>query len=126
MTTYRAPLRDMQFVMKDLLNYEKHYQSLPACDEVNQELIDAILGEASKFSEEVIAPLNAVGDEAGCELLDDGEVRTPPGFKEAYQQYVDGGWPSLDQPSRYGGQDLPMSIGLTVREMTGTANWSWE
>ena len=125
MTTYRAPLRDMQFVMQDLLNYEKHYQSLPACDEINQELIDAILGEASKFSEEVVAPLNAVGDEVGCELLEDGEVRTPPGFKEAYQQYVDGGWPSLDQPARYGGQDLPMSIGTTVREMTGTANWSW-
>ena len=125
MTTYKAPLRDMQFVMKDVLNFEKHYQSLPACDEVNQELIDAILGEASKFSEEVVAPLNTVGDEAGCEMLENGEVRTPPGFKEAYQQYVDGGWPSLDQPSRYGGQDLPMSIGLTVREMTGTANWSW-
>ena len=125
MSTYKAPLRDMQFVMQDLLNYEKHYQSLPHCDEVNQELIDAILEEASKFSEEVVAPLNAVGDEAGCEMLDDGEVRTPPGFKEAYQQYVDGGWPSLDQPSQYGGQDLPLSIGMTIREMAGTANWSW-
>jgi len=125
MTTYKAPLRDMQFVMQDLLNYEKHYESLPACDEVNQELIDAILGEASKFSEDIIAPLNAVGDEKGCEMLEDGEVRTPPGFKEAYQQYVDGGWPSLDQPARYGGQDLPMSIGLPIREMNGTANWSW-
>ena len=125
MITYKAPLRDMQFVMQDLLNFEKHYQSLPACDEVNQELIDAILGEASKFSEEVVAPLNAVGDEAGCEMLDDGEVRTPPGFKEAYQQFVEGGWPSLDQPSRYGGQDLPMSIGMSIREMAGTANWSW-
>jgi len=125
MTIYKAPVRDMQFVMQDLLNFEKHYQSLPACDEVNQELIDAILGEASKFAEEVLAPLNVVGDEAGCEMLEDGQVRTPPGFKEAYQQYVDGGWPSLDQPSRYGGQDLPMSVGLTVREMNGTANWSW-
>ena len=125
MTTYKAPLRDMQFVMQDLLNIEKHYQSLPACDEVNQELVDAILGEASKFAEEVIAPLNVVGDEVGCEMLENGEVRTAPGFKEAYQQYIDGGWPSLDQPSRYGGQDLPMSIGLTVREMNGTANWSW-
>ncbi|MGI9263824.1 MAG: acyl-CoA dehydrogenase C-terminal domain-containing protein [Gammaproteobacteria bacterium] len=125
MTTYKAPVRDMQFVMQDLLNYEKHYQSLPACDEVNQDLIDAILGEASKFSEEVVAPLNAVGDEEGCQMLDNGEVRTPPGFKEAYQQYVDGGWPSLDQPSRYGGQDLPMSIGMPIREMNGTANWSW-
>jgi len=125
MTTYKAPLRDMQFVMQDLLNFEKHYQSLPACDEVNQELIDAILGEASKFSEEIVAPLNGVGDQAGCEMLEDGAVRTPPGFKEAYKQYVDAGWPSLDQPARYGGQDLPMSIGLTVREMNGTANWAW-
>ena len=74
MTTYKAPLRDMQFVMRDLLNFERHYQSLPACEEVNQELIDAILGEASKFSEEVVAPLNAVGDEQGCRMLDDGET----------------------------------------------------
>ena len=125
MATYKAPLRDMQFVMRDLLNIEKHYQSLPDCDEVNQELIDAILDEASKFSEEVVAPLNAVGDEVGCQLVDDGEVRTPPGFREAYQQYVEGGWPSLEQPAQYGGQGLPMSLGTTIREMNGTANWSW-
>jgi alkylation response protein AidB-like acyl-CoA dehydrogenase len=115
----------MRFVMQDLLNLERHYQSLPACEEVNQELIDAILGEASRFSEEVVAPLNSVGDLEGCQMLDNGEVKTPAGFREAYQQYVDGGWPSLDQPSRYGGQDLPMSIGLPIREMNGTANWSW-
>jgi hypothetical protein len=115
----------MQFVMQDLLNFERHYQSLPDYGEVNQELIDAILGEASKFSEEVLNPLDAVGDEVGCKMLEDGEVRTPPGFKDAYQQYTEGGWPSLDQPGRYGGQDLPMSIGLPVREMNGTANWSW-
>jgi alkylation response protein AidB-like acyl-CoA dehydrogenase len=125
MATYKAPLRDMRFVMQDLLNIEKHYQSLPDCDEVNQELIDAILGEASKFSEEVVAPLNAVGDEVGCRLAEDGEVTTPPGFREAYQQYVDGGWPSLEQPARYGGQGLPMSLGTTIREMNGTANWAW-
>jgi alkylation response protein AidB-like acyl-CoA dehydrogenase len=115
----------MRFVMQDLLNLERHYQSLPACEEVNQELIDAILGEASRFSEEVVAPLNSVGDQEGCQMLDNGEVKTPAGFREAYQQYVDGGWPSLDQPSRYCGQDLPMSIGLPIREMNGTANWSW-
>ena len=125
MTTYKAPVRDMQFVMQDLLNYQKHYHPLPACDEINQELIDAILGEASKFSEEVVAPLNAVGDEAGCQMLENSEVRTPPGFKAAYEKYVEGGWPALDQPARYGGQDLPMSIGMPVREMIGTANWSW-
>ncbi len=125
MTTYKAPLRDMQFVMQDLLNVEQHYQTLPGCEEVNGELIETILDEASKFSEQVIAPLNAVGDEVGCQMLDDGEVRTPPGFKDAYEQYVDAGWPALDQPGRYGGQDLPMSVGMAVREMNGTANWSW-
>jgi len=125
MTTYKAPLRDMQFVMQDLFNFEKHYQSLPGCEEVNQELIDAILGEASKFSEEVIGPLNAIGDEVGCKRLENGDVITAPGFKDAYKQYIDGGWPSLDQPAHYGGQDLPMSIGLPIREMNGTANWSW-
>jgi alkylation response protein AidB-like acyl-CoA dehydrogenase len=115
----------MQFVMQDLLNFEKHYQSLPDCEEVNQELIGAILGEASKFSEEVIGPLNAIGDEVGCKRLENGDVVTAPGFKDAYKQYIDGGWPSLDQPAHYGGQDLPMSIGLPIREMNGTANWSW-
>ncbi|MCG8370894.1 MAG: acyl-CoA dehydrogenase C-terminal domain-containing protein [Proteobacteria bacterium] len=125
MTTYKAPLRDMQFVMQDLLNLEKHYESLPLDEAVNHDLIDAILGEASKFSEEIVAPLNAVGDEVGCEMTGDGDVRTPPGFREAYEKYVEGGWPSLDQPARYGGQDLPMSIGLPIREMNGTANWSW-
>jgi alkylation response protein AidB-like acyl-CoA dehydrogenase len=125
MTTYRAPLRDMQFVLQDLLNIEKHYQSLPACEEVNQDLIDAVLGEASKFSEEIVAPLNAVGDLEGCRMLDNGEVKTPTGFREAYEQYVEAGWPSLDQPARYGGQDLPMSLGTPIREMNGTANWSW-
>ena len=125
MTTYKAPLRDMRFVMEDVLNYDRHYASLPNCEEVNLELVNAILEEAGKFSEEIVAPLNAVGDQEGCRMTEDGEVTTPSGFKEAYRQYIEGGWPALDQPGRYGGQDLPMSVGLSVREMNGTANWSW-
>lgn len=125
MTPYKAPLRDIRFVTQELLNYEKHYQSLPDCDEVSLELFDSILDEIAKFAEEVVAPLNAVGDQVGCELREDGEVETPPGFKEAYQQYVEGGWPTLEQPARYGGQNLPMSIGLPIREISSTANWSW-
>ncbi len=125
MTPYKAPLRDIRFVTQELLNFEKHYESLPDCEEVNLELFDSILDEIAKFSEEVIAPLNEVGDRVGCELQDDAEVKTPPGFKEAYQQYVDGGWPTLDQPAEYGGQNLPMSIGLPIKEMSSTANWSW-
>ncbi|MGB5331293.1 MAG: acyl-CoA dehydrogenase C-terminal domain-containing protein [Woeseiaceae bacterium] len=125
MTTYKAPLRDMRFLMEDVLDYERHYASLPGCEEVNLDLANVILEEASKFSEEVVAPLNAVGDQEGCHMSEDGEVTTPTGFKEAYQQYIEGGWTALDQPGRYGGQDLPMSIGMPVREMNGTANWSW-
>ncbi len=115
----------MRFVMEDVLDCERHYASLPGCEEVNLELVNAILEEASKFSEEVVAPLNAVGDKEGCRMGEDGEVKTPSGFKEAYQQYIEAGWTALDQPGQYGGQDLPMSIGLSVREMNGTANWSW-
>ena len=115
----------MRFLMKDVLDYDRHYASLPGCEEVNLDLVDVILEEASKFSEEIVAPLNAVGDREGCQLSEDGEVTTPSGFKEAYQQYMEGGWPALDQPGRYGGQDLPMSVGMPVREMNGTANWSW-
>ena len=125
MSVYKAPVRDIRFVTQDLLDFDRHYESLPGCDDANQELIDTILSEISKFAEDVIAPLNSVGDTVGCKLDDDGEVKTPPGFKEAYEQYVEGGWPTLDQPAEYGGQDLPMSIGLPIREMNGTANWSW-
>ena len=125
MASYKAPLRDIQFIMEDLLNSNNHYKSLPGYEEVTPDLISAIFAEAGKFSEEVLAPLNAVGDQEGCQLLDNGEVKTPTGFKEAYQEYVNGGWPALDQPSEYGGQDLPLSIGLAIREMIGTANWSW-
>ena len=125
MTTYQAPLRDMRFLMEDVLDYERHYASLPGCEEVNLDLVNVILEEASKFSEDIVAPLNAVGDQEGCKMGEDGEVRTPTGFKEAYQQYIEAGWPSLDQPGQFGGQDLPMSVGLSVREMNGTANWSW-
>ena len=125
MLSYKAPLRDIRFVTQELLRFEDHYQTLPDCDEANHELIDSILDEMARFTEEVVAPLNAIGDQVGCELTDDGSVKTPPGFRDAYQSYIEAGWPTLDQPSAYGGQDLPMSIGLPVREMMGTANWSW-
>ena len=125
MLSYKAPLRDIRFVTQELLRFEDHYQTLPDCDEANHELIDSILDEMARFTEEVVAPLNAIGDQVGCELTDDGSVKTPPGFRDAYQSYIEAGWPTLDQPSAYGGQDLPMSIGLPVREMIGTANWSW-
>ncbi|MBQ0711358.1 MAG: acyl-CoA dehydrogenase C-terminal domain-containing protein [Porticoccus sp.] len=124
MAHYKAPLRDIQFVLEDLLDVYSSYQTLPGYEETTPDLVNAVFEEAAKFSEEVLTPLNAVGDKEGCQLID-GEVKTPTGFKEAYQEFVAGGWPTMEQPVEYGGQGLPLSIGLVIREMIGTANWSW-
>lgn len=123
MPEYTAPLRDMRFVLHELLNVDGHYQNL-GLDEVNAELIDAFLEEGSRFATNELAPLNRSGDEEGCQF-NDGEVITPNGFKEAYQKYVEGGWPSLGGDVNYGGQGLPSTAGIAISEMIGTANWSW-
>ena len=80
MTTYKAPVRDIDFVINDVLDYQAHYAQIPGGEEATPDMIDAIIGEAAKFSEEVLAPLNQSGDEHGC-VWKDGEVTTPPGFK---------------------------------------------
>lgn len=123
MPEYKAPLREMQFVLHEVLDAESHYQAIGA-EEASRDMVDAIMGEAAKFCEEVLAPLNQVGDKEGC-TWDNGVVTTPTGFKEAYQQWVENGWPSLAQPTEFGGQGLPESIGNLVSEMVSTANWSW-
>ncbi|WP_293267283.1 acyl-CoA dehydrogenase C-terminal domain-containing protein [Neptunomonas sp.] len=124
MPEYKAPIREIQFVMNEVLESEKHYASLPGCEEATPDMISAIIEEGAKFSERVLSPLNQVGDQEGCQFSD-GEVTTPTGFKEAYQQYVEGGWPSLAHDPAHGGQGLPESIGTVISEMVGTANWSW-
>ncbi|MCG8609472.1 MAG: acyl-CoA dehydrogenase family protein, partial [Pseudomonadales bacterium] len=123
MPDYKAPLRDMKFVMNELLDCESHYAKLGA-DDASQDMVDAIVGEGAKFCEQVLAPLNRVGDEEGCTWSEEG-VTTPKGFKEAYQQYVEGGWPSMTIPVEHGGQGLPESLGLVMSEMVGTSNWAW-
>lgn len=124
MPEYKAPLRDIRFVRNEVLDYEAHYQSLPACQEASPDMVDAILEEGARFCEEVIAPLNRVGDTEGCTWSPEG-VTTPTGFKEAYRQYVEGGWPSLAHDPAHGGQGLPESLGLVLSELTGQANWAW-
>jgi hypothetical protein len=124
MPDYKAPLRDIRFVRDELLGYEAHYQSLPACQDATPDMVDAILEEGAKFCEQVLAPLNRVGDSEGCTWSESG-VKTPSGFKQAYQQFVEGGWPSLAHDVAHGGQGLPESLGLAVSEMVGEANWSW-
>ncbi len=123
MGEYRVPHRDIRFVLNEVLNIEEHYNKLN-CEEATPDMIDAILDEAGKFAERVVAPLNQVGDKHGC-TFEDGVVTTPPGFKEAYQQYVESGWPSLPHKEEWGGQGLPESLGIVINEMIGTANWSW-
>ncbi|NMP30924.1 acyl-CoA dehydrogenase [Thalassotalea sp. M1531] len=123
MPEYNAPVRDMKFVMQELLDCETHYQSL-GYEDATPDMIDAIMGEAAKFTEEVIAPINQIGDEQGC-TWNDGEVTTPDGFKEAYQQYVEGGWPTLSQPIEFGGQGLPHSLNTAIGEFSSAANHSF-
>ena len=124
MPEYKAPLRDVSFVMNELLESEKLYKTLPGFEEATQDMLDAITGEAAKFCEEVLAPMNQPGDEAGCTWSEEG-VKTPEGFVQAYKQYVDNGWPALAAEVEYGGQGMPNMLGISVTEFTGSANWSW-
>ena len=123
MPEYKAPVRDIKFVMQELLNCESHYQRL-GYEDASLDMIDAIIGEAAKLAEQVVAPLNQTGDQQGCSW-NDGVVTTPDGFKAAYDQYVEGGWPTISQSTDFGGQGLPHSLNITVGEMFSSANHSF-
>jgi 3-(methylsulfanyl)propanoyl-CoA dehydrogenase len=124
MADYKAPQREIKFTLYELLGYEQHLQSLPNYQEVGTDIVNAIIEEGAKFAENVLAPLNRIGDIEGCKW-DDGVVTTPTGFKEAYDQYIEAGWGSLAHDVEHGGQGLPESLGMILSEMVGSANWSW-
>jgi alkylation response protein AidB-like acyl-CoA dehydrogenase len=126
MAQYTPPLRDMQFVMHEMLNVVDELKQLPAHAEIDADTIDAVLEEGGKFAAEVLFPLNQAGDEQGC-ALDKAthEVTTPKGFKEAYRQFVEGGWPALSSGPEYGGQGLPHVVNQCFYEMMNSANQAW-
>ena len=121
---YKAPLRDIQFVMHELLDSENHYKTLPAFQEADRELMDSLFEMAASFAENELSPLNQSGDAEGCQF-DNGTVTTPTGFKEAYKQYCELGFPALSAEEEFGGQNMPFSLSTVINEMVGTANWSF-
>ncbi|MEZ5569004.1 MAG: acyl-CoA dehydrogenase C-terminal domain-containing protein [Halioglobus sp.] len=124
MPQFRAPVRDIQFVINEVLEAEKLYQTLPTCEEATTDLMNAIVEEGARFAENVLAPLYQSGDEEGCTWSEEG-VKTPAGFADAYRQYVENGWPALSAETEYGGQGLPNLLGIVMNELAGTANWAW-
>jgi alkylation response protein AidB-like acyl-CoA dehydrogenase len=123
MSTYTAPLRDMQFVMHELAGLEE-VAALPGCGDATPDLVEQILTESGRFCGEVLAPINWSGDQEGSTWRD-GEVTTPKGFKEAYRQFVEGGWNALQFPAEFGGQGLPKLVAAPVMEMWKSANLSF-
>jgi len=121
--TYNAPLRDMRFVLDELIGLDR-VAALPGCESIGPELVDAVLDEAAKFAREVLAPLNQSGDQQGARWHD-GAVATPDGFADAYARYVAGGWNALSCDPEYGGQGVPAVVSAAVEEMWHAANMAF-
>ncbi len=121
---YKAPLRDIKFVMHELLNSTAHYQTMNDYAHVEADIVDSYLETAASFAENELSPLNQSGDAEGCHF-NNGEVTTPKGFKEAYKQYCELGFTSLTAEEEFGGQNMPMSLNSAISEIIGTANWSF-
>ena len=126
MPSYTPPLRDMRFVMHEVLQVTDEFKAIPRFAEADAQTIDAVLEEAGKFAAEVAFPLNMTGDAQGCKLDPaTHEVTTPAGFKEAYAQYVQAGWPALSCDPAFGGQGLPLVLNQCFYEMLNSANQAW-
>jgi len=124
MPTYKAPVDDALFLLNDVFHLD-HYGNLPGFSDASPDVVEAILREAAKFSEEVLTPLNRVGDKEGCKRAVDGSVTTPAGFKDAYKQIVEGGWIGISVPPEFGGQGLPATMTVMVNEFLCSANMAF-
>lgn len=122
MPAYTAPVRDMQFLLNDVMNVQS--ANIPGYDELDPDFLTAILNECGKINADVLAPLNAIGDTQGC-TLENGVVRTPDGFKDAFEQVKEGGWTGIDCDPEFGGQGLPYLIGTAVGEMFASSNMAF-
>ena len=124
MPSYKAPVEDVKFLLNDVFHIDR-YANLPGFSDASPDVVEAILGEAAKLCEQVLTPLNRVGDKEGCKRASDGSVTTPTGFKDAFKQIVDGGWIGISAPPEFGGQGLPMIMTQIVNEFLCSANMAF-
>ena len=124
MPTYKAPVDDVMFLLNDVFHIER-YNNLPGFADATPDLIEAVLAEAAKFSEDVLTPLNRVGDKEGCKRHADGSVTTPTGFKDAYKKLTEGGWMGASAPAEFGGQGLPRVLSQAIGEFLISANMAF-
>src|SRR5216683_103805 len=124
MPVYKAPVEDVLFLLNDVFHIER-FANLPGFADASPDVVEAIVGEAAKFCEEVLTPLNRIGDRQGCRRGEDGAVTTPEGFRQAYRQVVDGGWIGISVPPEFGGLGLPVALTQTVNEFLASANMAF-
>jgi alkylation response protein AidB-like acyl-CoA dehydrogenase len=124
MPIYKAPVDSVMFLLRDVLGYER-YSNLPGFGDAPLDVVEAVLGEAARFCEEVLQALNRSGDQEGCTRHPDGSVSTPAGFREAYQSYAAAGWVGLAADPQFGGQGLPYTLGAVLNEFVTSANMAW-
>ena len=122
---YHAPVREMRFVLHEVHQFEKHYESLGCETPCDRDTIDMVIDATQQLAENELAPINGNADSEGCTWVDQTTTTTPTGFKEAYQLYVESGWQGLSYPEEYGGQGLPLSLALVQADLIAAANWTF-